>query len=218
MENESLTEFFRAQTHLFIRQIKNWGEILVGVEAKNKYEVSDVSGAKHGFILEKGSGILGFIIRLIARSHRPLDVRVYDSKQQEILRYERPFYFFFSTAYLYDTKDQIVGTVDQKFGILKKRYEITDNLGSVRGRIESGFFKFFQFEIEDIRGQKIGEVKKKWGGLLKEAFTDNDTFGLSMEESLETSTKALLFAAAISIDFDYFEDNQGGGSPIGIFD
>ena len=218
MENETLTEFFKTQTHLFIKQIKNWGEILVGLEAKNKYEVTNMQGENHGYIIEKGSGVLGFIIRMIARSHRPLDVRVYDSKQQEILRYERPFYFFFSTAHLYDNKDQILGTVDQKFAIFKKRYEITDHLGSLRGTIESGFFKFFQFEIEDSSGRKLGEVKKKWGGLLREAFSDHDTFGLSMEESLEPSMKALLFATAISIDFDYFEDNQGGNSPISIFD
>lgn len=218
MENERISDFFKAQTHLFIKQVKNWGEILIGFEAKNKYKVLDSQGMEHGFIVEKGAGILAFFIRWISRSHRPLDVRVYDSKQNEILKYQRPFYFFFSTAHLYDSQDQIIGRIDQKFAIFKKKYQISDHQENVVGEIESGFFKFFQFEIQNRMGQKIGEIKKKWGGLLKEVFADHDTFGLSMNEELDTRTKALIFATAISIDFDYFEDNQGGNSPLQIFD
>ncbi len=214
---EGLSNFFNGSSHYFIKQIKNWGEILIGVEAKNKYVVTDRSGKNVGWVIEKSSGVLNFLTRLILRSHRPLDVRVYDLEEREILRFARPFYFFFSTAMVF-VNEQPIGKIDQRFAILKKRYLISDRSGQEIGTIESGFLNFFTFEIESRSGQKVGKISKKWGGLIKEIFTDGDSFGVEMSESLSDIEKALIFSTAISVDFDYFEDNQGGGSPLGIFD
>ncbi len=212
-----MQHFFSGTSHIFIKQIKNWGEILIGVEAKNKYVMTDASGNKLGWVIEKSSGIISFFSRLIFRSHRPLDVRVYDSNEVEVLRFERPFYFFFSTAKVY-SQNNYLGQIDQRFAIFKKRYSIVDANESSVGIIESGFFNFFNFEIEGALGANIGRISKKWGGLIKEIFTDGDTFGVEMNEDLANAHKALILSTAISIDFDYFEDNQGGRSPLQIFD
>ena len=59
-------------------------------------------------------------------------------------------------------------------------------------------------------GRQIATISKKWGGLLKEYISDADKFGVSFEaQNLTTAQKAVIFGAALAIDFDYFENNQG---------
>ena len=49
---------------------------------------------------------------------------------------------------------------------------------------------------------------KQWSGLLREAFTDSDIFGISFPMDLDVRMKAVLLAACFLIDFMYFEKTQ----------
>ena len=56
-------------------------------------------------------------------------------------------------------------------------------------------------------GQQIGAIKKKWSGLLKEAFTRSDTFTVSFDDpDLTLPERKLIIGAAIDINF--FEQSQ----------
>ena len=71
----------------------------------------------------------------------------------------------------------------------------------------------------DDSGQERGKVAKKWGGALREVFTDADAFLVDFSDHSWTSAqRAVIFAAAISIDFDFFENNQGSGSVLDMLD
>ena len=35
-----------------------------------------------------------------------------------------------------------------------------------------------------FQGQEVGRIQKKWGGLLREAFSDADTFGVECEPTV----------------------------------
>ena len=45
-------------------------------------------------------------------------------------------------------------------------------------------------------------------GLMKEAFTDADTFGVQFGPSMPENHRALILAATFLIDFLYFEDRE----------
>jgi hypothetical protein len=55
-------------------------------------------------------------------------------------------------------------------------------------------------------------ITKKWRGLVTEYYTDADSFGLDFGTCEWTlAQRAVIFAAMISIDYDYFENNPGRG-------
>ncbi|MFA6318338.1 MAG: phospholipid scramblase-related protein, partial [Elusimicrobiota bacterium] len=54
-----------------IQQKKEWGEILIGIESTNKYEVLSENAESLGFVAEEGSGLLQFLKRFFLRGHRP---------------------------------------------------------------------------------------------------------------------------------------------------
>ena len=68
-------------------------------------------------------------------------------------------------------------------------------------------------------GYSEAEIAKKWGGGLREIFTDADTFRVAFGAGSWTpEQRTVVFAAAISIDFDFFENNQGSGGLVGFGD
>jgi len=48
-------------------------------------------------------------------------------------------------------------------------------------------------------GVQIGKISKQWGGILKEMFTDADTFIITFPVELDVKVKMLLIAAGILI-------------------
>jgi hypothetical protein len=58
--------------------------------------------------------------------------------------------------------------------------------------------------------QRVGRITKQWSGLLREAFTDADFFGVCFPMDLDINIKACLLLAAFLIDFIFFEkkDNR----------
>jgi hypothetical protein len=84
--------------------------------------------------------------------------------------------------------------------------------------VKSPFWRLWKFPIIDRQNQEIGNISKKWQGLFKEGFTDADSFAIDFG-SLDSHSahKTIVFSTAISIDFDYFENNNGT-SVLGLVD
>lgn len=214
VENSSISLFFGQHKRLFIRQVKEWGEILIGLETKNKYQITDDRGQVVGFCAEQGNGIWAYIKRYFLRNHRSLEVLIFDNSGKTILRIDRPFFWFFSTMFVYGENNEKLGQIEQRFAFFRKKYDLFLNHNNRFATINSSFFKFFTFKICDDSGREIGMISKKWGGFVKEIFTDADKFGVEFSINMEDQKKAVILANAISIDFDFFEDNSNGG---GIF-
>ena len=72
-----------------------------------------------------------------------------------------------------------------------------------------------EFKVVTMEGQevsfttttmlKVGQIKKQWTGILKEALTDADNFSISFPLDLDVKVKATLLGALFLIDFMYFE-------------
>ena len=104
-----------------------------------------------------------------------------------------------------------IGGAHRRFGILYRKYDLRDAHGRTFARVESPIWRIWTFFVkaEDGREATIG---KKWGGLLREVFADADTFGVDFSRATWTpAERAVIFAAAVSIDFDFFENNAGVG-------
>ena len=56
-----------------------------------------------------------------------------------------------------------------------------------------------------IGDREVGKITKKWSGLLKEAFTKADNFGITFPTGVDLIRKSLLLGAVFLIDFVHFE-------------
>lgn len=193
---------------LYVNQLKEWTEIVVGFEMQNRYQILSDEKSLAGRIEENQTGFFPFLRRSFFQSHRPLDISVYDLEKQ-VLHFSRKFFFFFSDLVVCDEKGVAVGSVHRRFGIFFRHYDLCIN-GVPFAKIRSPFWRLWTFPIYNPKGEiKRGEITKKWQGLLKEGFTDADKFLVDFgHHGWSKEQKAVILAAAISIDFDFFENNH----------
>lgn len=204
------------RTRVFVRQRKEWTEILVDWETINQYAVLDEGGTELGTVAEKGSGLWRFLRRGFLRSHRPLEVAVADRTGRIVLSLDRPFFLLFSDLDVRTPEGGTVGHVKRRFGVIYKRYDLLDETGQLFARIASPRWRLWTFPVATDDGQRTATISKKWGGGLREIFTDADTFLVDFEGHPWTEAqRAVIFCAALSIDFDFFENNQGRGGLLG---
>jgi len=106
-----------------------------------------------------------------------------------------------------------IGYVKQRWSLCRSSFNITDGDGTPVLRITGPLWTSscccgsVNFKIKDMSGKKLGKISKQWGGIMKEAFTDADTYAISFPADLDVKIKGVLIAAAILIDFMFFENN-----------
>lgn len=189
---------------LTVVQQKEWTEIVTGWETTNRYEVRDPNGMPVMYAGEVGGGVGSFLSRSFLKSARPFKMEVRDTAGQVVLHIDRPFTFFFSRVELRDGSMQPVGEIRQRFKFLGRRYTIHDASGAEVAEIQGPLFKPWTFNLMTAQGP-AGKISKQWSGLLKEAFTDADTFGVEFGPSLPPHVRLLLLGATFLIDFVHFE-------------
>ncbi|MGE0173350.1 MAG: phospholipid scramblase-related protein [Oligoflexales bacterium] len=196
---------------LYIQQKKNWVEIIVDFETANRYAIMDEGRNVLGMIAERGEGFFDVVKRWFFRSHRGFRIEVVNNDGASVLQLSRGFFFFFSDLFVADNLGRQIGTIHRRFGIIYKKYDLRGENGVTFATIKSPFWRLWTFPVLDDRtGRQTGEIGKRWGGMIKEVFTDADTFRIMFDSgsSYTLNQKLLIFAAAISIDFDFFEKNQ----------
>jgi uncharacterized protein YxjI len=214
MSNSPILALFAAFDALYVRQRKELVEILVDWETRNQYAVMDESGRELGTVYERGGGVLDFFKRGFLRSHRGFEADFVALHREVFLHLRRNFFLFFSDLDVSDAFGRVLGRVRRRFSVFYKRYDLEDGEGRVFARIRSPFWRLWTFPIVDAAGAQRGVITKKWGGGLREIFSDADTFRIEFA-SFSEHEKAVIFAAAISIDFDFFENNQGVSGVLG---
>jgi len=196
---------------LFVSQKKEMAELFLGIETKNSYTIYDDQKRQLGMILENGGGFWGVVKRLLFRSHRGFEIGVFDQQQQAVFHLVRKFFFIFSDLMVLAGNGAPIGSIHRRFGIIHKKYDLKDPQGMIFARISSPIWRLWTFPIKiPQHDQPVAEISKKWQGVMKEMFTDADTFMIDYGQMQWTPVqKAVIFAAAISIDFDFFENNSG---------
>jgi len=190
-----------------VRQKRELAEIFTGWETRNRYEIDDASGQPLFFAGETGGGIGAFFLRQWFGSKRPFTIEVKDHAGTTVLTVKRPWRWFFARAEIFDATGRLLGAIQQKFSILTRHFEVEGPTGAVGAELVGPFFKPWTFEVR-VRGQTVGKITKKWSGLLKEAFTDADNFGMELGPGVDDRLRPLLLGATFLIDFAYFEKNN----------
>ena len=204
-----LTTAISQGSQIIIRQKRELAELFLGFETRNQYRLFDETGAPCGSVIERSSGFLSILKRLFLKSHRSFVIDVMDASGKPILKFSRPFFFFFSDITVSVPNGPVLGTAHRRFGILNKIYDLQDVNAQKFAQIRSSMFKIWTFAIRDDRGSEVACISKRWSGALKEYFTDTDNFMVEFGATGWTAAqRAIIFATAISIDFDFFENNN----------
>ncbi|MGF1511792.1 MAG: phospholipid scramblase-related protein [Myxococcota bacterium] len=199
---------FQSFERLTVRQRKNWTEILLSFEMRNRYEVFDQSRMPVLRAQEVGSGALELLARLFLGPMRPFRMEIVElPSEQVLLRLRRPFRFWLSVLEVSGPGGQPFGTIRQRWSWFRRIYEIEDHVTGERMEVFGPFFRPWTFELRR-HGQTMGAIRKRWSGLGKELFTDADNFGVELEMVPAPSLKALAFAATVLIDVVHFERSK----------
>lgn len=199
-------------SRLRVEQVWEGFEIVLGWETRNKYRILNAQGMLVGFAAEQSSGFLGTIARGILGHWRSFNIFIFNEHKQQVLDLHFPFRWFFKTLFIKSHEGQILGTLQQRFSIFYKKFDVLDPYGKSLAIIKSPLFKFWTFEF--LRGdRKIGVIKKKWSGTLGEFFTDKDNFEIFFEDpTLNSEMKILMLSTCLMVDIVYFENNKGGNA------
>ncbi len=176
-----------------------------GFETRNKYEVLTTSGQTLAFAAEQGKGILGLIVRQMLGHWRTFELHFFTTDRQEFMRAVHPFRWYFEELVVDDAQGRKLGRIVKRFSILSKKFVVMNAMDQVIMDVSSPIWKIWTFPFTR-QGREVAVVKKKWTGLLAEAFTDKDTFSIEIQDAgLNEDIRRLLLASALYIDIMFFE-------------
>lgn len=190
-----------------IQQAKEWTEILVGFDVANRYLLLDGDGAMQAEVLEEGSGLLHMLTRNFLGVWRSMKLHVRD-EGRNLATIVKPFSFFFHRMDVTEGREHI-GHIQRRFSLLGRKYSIHDAGGRQIGTIHRPFWSLWKYPAYDANGRPAGRITKRWGGFLKELFSDADTYGVRFEPGCEEPMRTLLFSAMFLVDLTNTEDNAG---------
>lgn len=177
---------------------------LFGIETRNKYAI-EANGAPAGFAAEQGKGGLAFLARMFFGHWRPFEIHFFDNARNLALRAVHPFRFFFQRLEVFTADGRALGAIQQRWAFFSKRFDVESGNGQVTLTVSSPLWKPWTFAFQR-NGQEVARVEKKWGGVLREAFTDADRFRvLFSSPQLAPDERSLILASALFIDLQYFE-------------
>lgn len=102
-----------------------------------------------------------------------------------------------------------LGRVRRRFGLLRRRYDVEDDTERVFATIQGPLWRPWTFRIHAGDGRPVAQVTKRWGGSLRELFSDADAFLVEFgHHPWSAAHRAVLLGAALSIDFDFFENKR----------
>lgn len=190
-------------SELMIVQRRELAE-LFGFETRNKYSL-EVNGAPFAFAAEQGKGGLAFLARMFMGHWRTFEIHFFDNARQLVLRAVHPFRFFFQRLEVFTADGRPLGAIQQRWSFFSKKFDVTDPSGRLLLSVSSPFWRLWTFAfVRD--GRELARVEKKWGGMLREAFTDADRFRVAFDApELGLDERSLVLAAGIFIDLQYFE-------------
>lgn len=189
---------------LVIQQQKEWGEILTGFETKNKYSVMNAAGRQLYYAAEIGGN---FLVRMFLKAWRPFEIAIVNPSNDRIMTLKSPFRFYFRELHILTPSGQMLGRIQRRFTLLRRRYTVHDAQGTELLELFGPLLHPWTFEIRQDQAT-VGKITKKWSGLLKESFTDADNFGVTFPADWPNEAKSVLLGAVFLIDFVHFENKN----------
>uniref|UniRef100_A0A8D2ESA7 Phospholipid scramblase n=1 Tax=Theropithecus gelada TaxID=9565 RepID=A0A8D2ESA7_THEGE len=188
-------------------------EVLFSFESSNVYEIKNSFGQRIYFAAEDTN----FCTRNCCGRSRPFTLRITDNVGQEVITLERPLRCncCCCPCCLQEIEIQAppgvpVGYVTQTWHPFLTKFTIKNQKGEdvlkISGPCIVCCFAGVDFEITSLDEQiVVGRISKHWSGLLREALTDADNFGIQFPRDLDVKMKAVMIGACFLIDYMFFE-------------
>lgn len=187
-----------------VKQIKEWGEILTGWETKNRYEVFDDTARAFLCVGEVGEGIGHLLLRNLWM-FRSMELEFMTYSGTLVMSLTRPFRWLLRRFEVKAWDGRPLGVLQQRFTLFQRRFDVLTPAGVKVAEIVGPWWRPWTFRV--LRnGVEIATIKKHWGGMAREYFTDADEFGVQLgPQCTDPFLRQLLLAATLAIDLSYFE-------------
>lgn len=200
-------------SHIFVEQRVEGMEFLFGNNAANEYKVKDQNGQVI-LVAEEHSNTFA---RLLIGQSRSFELKLLTNTGEEIMTSNRRYKCAILGCCFDRCNEQMLihsrgqqefyGSITQsmkcgsgaKFAVLDEHGDVVFHIRPPQKLIifnQDGWV----FDILDASGKNsIGEIRKKWKGLMSEMFTSADNFGVSFPVDLDVKYKAMLINACILV-------------------
>lgn len=199
---------------LLVHQKVELLEAFTGFETANKYSVKNSMGQK----VYAAAEVSDCCTRQCCGPLRAFDMKIVDNLGQEVIHLNRPlactaccFPCCLQRMDVTSPPGSLIGSIEQEWSILSPKFSIKNATGETVLTMEGPICTFsicgdVDFHIySKSGGTKVGKISKQWSGLVREAFTDADMFGINFPMDLDVKMKAVLLGACFLIDFMFFE-------------
>ncbi|KAI2649257.1 Phospholipid scramblase 1 [Labeo rohita] len=187
-------EYLTQVDQLLIKQKVELIEALAGFESNNKYEIRNSMGQNVFYAVEEND----CLTRQCCGPLRSFTIRVLDNFGQEIITLE-----------VQAPPGNTVGYVVQQWHPFFPKFTIENEHREAVLKLQGPFCGWSCLpDILTMDEVGIGKISKQWTGLLREAFTDSDNFGIQFPMDLDVRMKAVMIGACFLIDFMFFETNN----------
>ena len=179
------------------------------VEVTNQYKLQDPDGNDIGSVNQVGQSKARKVLRLVSKLDQYLThkLEIQDADGKMVLTLLRPAKVMKSKIEVSDASGAAVGTIVQENIVGKKRFSLNGADGTNLGELLGESWVSWDFKITDASGAVVGNVNKKFSGLLREGFTTADTYMVQLESTLTGPLRSLAFAAAVAIDTALTQDD-----------
>jgi uncharacterized protein YxjI len=167
---------------------------------ENCYQIYNDKGENIGAIKQKLTSGQKMLRLLLNKSMLPFLLEIRNTNDQLEASISRGWTFFMSKIIIKDAFGNCIGTIQQKFKLIKPSFKIFNNSGMILAEI-SGDWKAWNFVIKDSSNVQIGSISKKWAGAMKELFTSADKYNVSIDPNYSNKeNKIAILSGAITID------------------
>ncbi len=205
-----------------LRQERQPGEALLGVELSNRYTLSTPVGAGH--VRREHSGVAEQVVQLFTGGLLRSTYVIEDTRGNPCLTLSRSFRkLLFSQLevrlFTNDSDGVVVGSVDAVFNMKGSTYELKEPSGRVFARLQRPLLSLWQFRLLGLDGEARGAIAKEWSGFATEYFTDGDDFAIDFGDidahhPWTWQERCVIAAAALVVDLDHFERKGRGNDSL----
>ena len=198
--------------------------VFLGYEQANKYSIKDYQGLDVGYIAEQDNSIKSTLLRQFLRTRRAFHASVLDRAGNVVLDIKRPIKWFLNSTISVSTPEgKEIGHVESDWHLWRRRYNVFVGLNQV-ARIDNGLWAW-DFDALSENKRPLSTINRNFSGFIKEIFTDAGQYvvhydaTLDQERPLSLDERAVLLAAAVTIDIDFFsrhsQNHSSGLLPMG---
>ncbi|RWS00812.1 Phospholipid scramblase 2-like protein [Dinothrombium tinctorium] len=210
-------EYLTQIDQLLVHQKVELIEALTSFETANKYVIKNSMGQQVYYAVEDTD----FCTRICCGNLRPFDIKILDNNLREVIHIYRPlrcvgccYPCCLQELEVMSPPGSPIGYVEQQWTLCRPNFVIKNAAEEVVLKLKGPCITTrccsdvnFPIYSKD-ETVEVGKISKQWSGLMREAFTKADHFGISFPMDLDVNVKATLLGALFLIDFMYFE-NQG---------